>query len=325
MLANHTMRLAFLLISAAAALDGDYVVRKDARIKAEDSCPKHAGGPGENRGSLLGPTHSCSWCAATLAKPDPITEDSKWQAVAFRNEATKPVNIFYLDSKGNEHDARAEAGPVLPGALATFRSQLGNVFRARSVDDHEILLEHRVGRTRLVPEPPKNAGAHDFGVDDTAEWRSTKPASPPLGFKISSAPLAARPKRQEPGREQEDDMRFSVSFLNHAAVPLDLYFFDVAGGTEELQTTLGPFETVDVATYWSHAFVVRDPVSGRRVAQFEIPIIPIRDCRLSSASGAAAAALGEPVAVTVNATDPTAEAWSLADQMSPQTVEDKSI
>lgn len=52
-------------------------------------------------------------------------------------------------------------------------------------------------------------------------------------------------------------------------------------------------------------------------------MIPIRDCRASNAAATAAARLGEPVALTVNATDADDPNWNLAEAL-PSTVESKS-
>ena len=95
------------------------------------------------------------------------------------------------------------------------------------------------------------------------------------------------------------DYRFPRPFYNPTTIDLDLYYYDKATETETLQTTIKPGKTHTVATYWRRAFVVRDPATGRRVAHFEIPVVPIRDC----AAGRAVGVSGTDAAVAADVVD----------------------
>jgi len=195
--------------------------------------------------------------------------------------------------------------PVAPGKEITFRARHGTLLRARAIDDGELLLEHRVGRVRMVAEAPADAHAHAFGLDDSDEWRSNLPPPKPLAKPPSSAPGAKKPPRVapvKPGKLKEDH-RFQVAFLNHLPVPLDLYYYAPKEGTETLQSRAAPFETLQIVTYWRAHFVVRDPVSGLRAAQLAIPVMPIRDCGKEKADAFAARYLRDAVAVGIHAPD----------------------
>ena len=140
--------------------------------------------------------------------------------------------------------------PVAPGKEITFRARHGTLLRARAIDDGELLLEHRVGRVRMVAEAPADAHAHAFGLDDSDEWRSNLPPPKPLAKPPSSAPGAKKPPRAapvKPGKLKEDH-RFQVAFLNHLPVPLDLYYYAPKEGTETLQSRAAPFETLQIVT-----------------------------------------------------------------------------
>ena len=286
--------VAALALARAAELTAPGTGYSDA-----DSCPPPETTP---FGAVV--THSCSFCATTLTKAPLIRKDAAWQSVAFANHATDAARLVEVDAAGRE----LPRGTIAPGAEKTFRCQVGTTWRARRLETNEILLEHRVGAVRLVAEPPEDV--HDFGVDDSNLQRRGKPPKPALPYKTSSHPRAPVSRHAD----GTVDYRFPRPFYNPTTIDLDLYYYDKATETETLQTTIKPGKTHTVATYWRRAFVVRDPATGRRVAHFEIPVVPIRDCaagRAVSVGGAdAAAAAG---VVEANGSEPTEPVATVAE------------
>ena len=80
-----------------------------------DSCP-----PPENFGEKTPfgavVTHSCSFCATTLAKAPLIRKDAAWQSVAFANHATETARLVEVDAAGRE----LPRGTINPGRGASL-------------------------------------------------------------------------------------------------------------------------------------------------------------------------------------------------------------
>mmetsp|Transcript_18137 Transcript_18137/g.53920 ORF Transcript_18137/g.53920 Transcript_18137/m.53920 type:complete len:302 (+) Transcript_18137:174-1079(+) len=247
-------------------------------IAEEDSCP--APPKTLDAQEFLGPTHSCTFCGSKLERGLPAGPETPFQHVSFENRAPEDVSLVEVTPAGTEHFHATLA----PGDRTILSAQRGSLWRARDRRG-AVLVEHMVGRVRLVAEPAAMTLVDDRDARRYAlEKAKAIPPLPTVPGQMQTAP---------------DEFRFERTFVNHVGRKLDLYFFQEDTASEMLVASIDPFTDHTVATYWEHAWVVRDPATGLRAAQFKVPSVIIQDCAARARARAERLRLPEPVELSV--------------------------
>mmetsp|Transcript_8074 Transcript_8074/g.23144 ORF Transcript_8074/g.23144 Transcript_8074/m.23144 type:complete len:322 (-) Transcript_8074:250-1215(-) len=223
--------------------------------------------------SLAGSNHlrACVVCPIVpgVRRSSPPAEalaDAPWHKIAFRNFASEPTKVTFLDESGADGNFEW----LQPGQRAAFFTTSGSWWRAYSMAG-EVLLEHRVG---LYPIVKQEDGALVNG------GRRLRHVSFPSQVTDKWKRPIVRPNYNA------TDAAVTVGFINLAGIGVDIVWA-AEDRDEELVAQLVNRQVEYQLSYAGHKFEFRDP-TGKTLHMEAVEDVTIHDCSKASRSAVVA-------------------------------------